>query len=225
MNTPLTDTSTASEPTTAEDTATQMAYVAQQRLDGYAEMVAHAIKRKAVFDKRVLSRKPGEVVFSKGQLVQIYRSDLDYTFKTDRKLLPKWSPPQRVTERCLNSYTLEKLDGTPITGSFSARRLRKFVPRDGSKLSEEQAEVERRLADELLNEADETTTPGDNMGSGEGSEQPQEGIESTGASQVVGQAARTPPHEGGAHGVVEEADMSRDVACDLAPDVDSTAPL
>ena len=31
-----------------------------------------------------------------GDLVQIYQSDLDYTFKTERKLLPKWSPPQRV---------------------------------------------------------------------------------------------------------------------------------
>ena len=38
----------------------QMAYVAQQRLDGYAEAVAHAIKCKTVFDKQVLSQKPGE---------------------------------------------------------------------------------------------------------------------------------------------------------------------
>jgi hypothetical protein len=66
-----------------------MAYVAQQRLDGYTEMVTHAIKRKAIFDKRVLAHKPGEVSFLENQLVQIYRSNLDYTFKTDRKLLPK----------------------------------------------------------------------------------------------------------------------------------------
>ena len=108
-----------------------MAYVTQQRLDGYAEMVAHAIKRKSTFDKRVLGRKPGEVVFHKGQLVQIYRSDLDYTFKTDPKLLPKWSPPQRILARNLNSYTLERLDGTPITGLFSAQRLREFIPKEG----------------------------------------------------------------------------------------------
>ena len=119
-----------------------MAYVAQQRLDGYAEAVTHALKRQAVFDKRELSQKPGEVVFSKGQLVQIYRSDLDYTFKTERKLLPKWSPPQRATTRNLNSYTLENLDGTPITGRFSARRLRAFIPHEGTKLSREQAAVE-----------------------------------------------------------------------------------
>jgi hypothetical protein len=152
VNTPPTGLIAASEPTASEEVATQMAYVAQQRLDGYAEMVAHAIKRKAVFDKRVLAHKPGEVIFSKGQLVQIYRSDLDYTFKTDRKLLPKWSPPQRVTERTLNSYTLEKLDGTPIPGQFSARRLRRFIPRDGTKLAEDQAEVERKMVEEAIQE-------------------------------------------------------------------------
>jgi hypothetical protein len=99
VNTPPTNTPFNSEPVTNEDVTTQMAYVAQQRLDGYAEMVAHAIKRKAVFDKRVLARNPGEVVFLPGQLVQIYRNDLDYTFKTERKLLPKWSPPRLSTGR------------------------------------------------------------------------------------------------------------------------------
>ena len=114
-----TSVNTSMEPITTNDVATQMAYIAQQRLDGYAEMVAHAIKRKSTFDKRVLTRKPGEVVFSKGQLVQIYRSDLDYTFKTERKLLPKWSPPQRVTSRNLNSYTLEKLDGDESVSRYA----------------------------------------------------------------------------------------------------------
>ena len=145
VNTPPTTINNSTEPVTADDVATQMAYVAQQRLDGYAEMVAHAIKRKSTFDKRVLIRKPGEVIFSKGQLVQIYRSDLDYTFKTERKLLPKWSPPQRVTSRNLNSYTLEKLDGTPIPGLFSARRLREFIPREGTKLAQDQAELNRQV--------------------------------------------------------------------------------
>jgi hypothetical protein len=123
VNTPTTEPPTATEPTTPNDVDTQMAYVAQQRLDGYVETVSHAIKRKSVFDKHVLANHPGEVTFPRGQLVQIYRSDLDYTFKTDRKLLPKWSPPQRVLDKILNSYTLEKLDGTPIPGRFSARRL------------------------------------------------------------------------------------------------------
>ena len=131
-------------PHPVRSTGEPKACVAQQKLDGYAEMVAHAIKRKSTFDKRVLARKPGEVIFSKGQLVQIYRSDLDYTFKTEKKLLPKWSPPQRVTNRNLNSYTLERLDGTPIPGIFSARRLREFVPKEGSKLAQAQIEWGRQ---------------------------------------------------------------------------------
>ncbi|KIM61383.1 hypothetical protein SCLCIDRAFT_86339, partial [Scleroderma citrinum Foug A] len=70
-----------------------MAYVAQQRLDGYDEAVRHAIKRKATFDRHILKRQPAEVIFTPRQLVQVYRSDLDYTFKTERKILPKWSCP------------------------------------------------------------------------------------------------------------------------------------
>ena len=144
VNTPPTAINTTLEPVTTDDVAVQMAYVAQQRLDGYVEMVAHAIKRKSMFDKRVLAHKPGEVIFHKGQLVQIYISDLDFTLKTDRKLLPKWSPPQRIVSRNLNSYTLEKLDGTPISSLFSARRLREFIPRDGTKLAQEQADLEQQ---------------------------------------------------------------------------------
>ena len=149
INTPATGIVATSEPVTAEDAATQMAYIAQQRLDGYAEMVAHALKRKTAFDKRVLAHKPGEVIFSKGHLVQIYRSDLDFTFKTDRKLLPKWSPPQRVAQRNVNSYTLERLDGTPIAGQFSARRLRTFIPREGTRLAQDQLVIDQRVAEEL----------------------------------------------------------------------------
>ncbi|KAJ3885744.1 hypothetical protein GG344DRAFT_27629, partial [Lentinula edodes] len=77
----------------------QTAYVAQQQLDGYGAFVQHAVKRKNVFDRRVLKREGKEVVFEKGDLVQVYRSDLDYTFKTIRKIIPKWSRPYRVAER------------------------------------------------------------------------------------------------------------------------------
>jgi hypothetical protein len=101
-----------------------MAYVAQQRLDRYAEAVAHAVKRKATFDRKVLVQDPGEVVFLNGQLVQIYHNDLDYTFKkTECKLLPKWSIPHWITSRQLNSYTLETTSGDPLPRFFSARRL------------------------------------------------------------------------------------------------------
>ena len=142
VNTKPADLNNTITPISEEDTALQMAYVAQQRLDGYAEAVAHALKRKSTFDKKVLAQKPGEVVFSTGQLVQIYRSDLDYTFKTERKLLPKWSPPQRVVSRLTNSYVLETLQGERLPGTFSARRLRRFIPKEGTRLAEEQKRIE-----------------------------------------------------------------------------------
>jgi hypothetical protein len=148
VNTKPTDTQEASSPISVTNVATQMAYVAQQRLDGYAAAVSHALKRKNTFDRKVLKQSPGEVVFSKGQLVQIYRSDLDFTFKTERKLLPKWSSPQRIKSRNLNAYTLETLSGDPIQGTFSARRLRRFLPLEGTKLAEEQKLVEEKSAEE-----------------------------------------------------------------------------
>ncbi|KAJ6453013.1 hypothetical protein C8R47DRAFT_997888, partial [Mycena vitilis] len=44
----------------------------------------HAQKRKAIFDKKGTARAPKEVIFKAGWLVQVYRNDLDYTFKTER---------------------------------------------------------------------------------------------------------------------------------------------
>jgi hypothetical protein len=155
VNTKRTDAANTTEPTTEDDIAVQMAYVAQQRLDGYAAAVSHALRRKNAFDRRVLEQSPGEVIFSTGQLVQIYRSDLDYTFKTERKLLPKWSSPQRVVSRNLNSYSLATLGGDPIQGTFSARRLRRFIPKVGTRLAEEQARLEEHNADEEGTRTDE----------------------------------------------------------------------
>ena len=147
VNTKPTSSQDASLPITETNVITQMAYVAQQRLDRYAAAVTHALKRKNAFDRKVLKQSPGEVTFSIGQLVQIYHSDLDYTFKTECKLLPKWSSPQRITTRNANSYSLETLKGEPIQGRFSARRLRSFIPQDGTKLADEQRRVEERCAE------------------------------------------------------------------------------
>jgi hypothetical protein len=76
-------------------------------------------------------------------LVQVYRSDLDFTFKTDRKLLPKFSAPRRVVRRKRNSYLLETLEGFPIAGRFSSRRLRQFIPRKGTALDDLQGAIEK----------------------------------------------------------------------------------
>ena len=50
----------------------------------------------------------------------MYRSDLDYTFKMEKKILPKWSHPHRITTQLKNSYRLETLAGIPIPGDFNA---------------------------------------------------------------------------------------------------------
>ena len=136
-----------SEPTKA-NIMMHMAYVEQQRLDGYDNTVRHALQRKARFDRRVLDKKPGQVTFKQGQLVQVYRSDLKYTFKAERKLVSEWSRPFRIKEKIANSYRLETLDGQTIKGEFHARRLREFKPREGTRLAKEQKELEEALEKE-----------------------------------------------------------------------------
>jgi hypothetical protein len=81
-NTPQTTIKDSTLTLRQSDVLMQMAYV-EQHLDGYKEMVRHAIKRKMAFDKRILQRMPGEVIFKISQLVQVYCNDLDYTFKME----------------------------------------------------------------------------------------------------------------------------------------------
>ena len=127
------------------DIDTHMAYTAQQRLDGYAEAVHHAIRRKTAFDRKVVKSRAGVVEFKKGQLVQVYRTKLAQTLSAERKLAPLWSPPHRIAERLLNSYRLETLNGTPLDGEFNARRLRGFTPKEGTELAARQKEFEDKL--------------------------------------------------------------------------------
>ena len=56
----------------------------------------------------------------------------------------------------LNSYRLETLDGQPVDGEFHARRLRRFVPREGTELAEQQ-EAEMRRMEEIGGREMETT--------------------------------------------------------------------
>jgi hypothetical protein len=142
VNTSTTPPNGVSAPPTTEEVDLQMAYVDQQRFDGYSQIVEHAQRRKAAFDKVVLAHPPREVTFRAGDLAQVYRSDLDFTLATDRKLLPKFSAPRRVVSRNQNSYQLETLEGFPIAGKFSSRRLRRFIPRQGTELERMQAAIE-----------------------------------------------------------------------------------
>ena len=147
INTKPTPIDHATTAPTTEEVETQMAYVDQQRFDGYSHIVDHAQNRKAAFDKRVLNHAPREVIFRAGDLVQVYRSDLDFTLSTDRKMLPKFSAPRRVVRRNQNSYQLETLEGFPIGGRFSSRRLRLFIPREGTELEGAQAAIEKEWRD------------------------------------------------------------------------------
>jgi hypothetical protein len=146
VNTPLTPDHNSTQAISDTDVVLQMAYTAQQHLDGYSQIVDHAVERKKAFDRKVQLRAPREVIFLAGQLVQVYRSDLDFSFRTERKMEPKWSAPRRVVSRDRNSYIIQTLEGLPIAGRFSSRRLRRFIPRTGTSLAEAQAAVEAELS-------------------------------------------------------------------------------
>lgn len=148
VNTKPTPIDEAVKPITADIADIHMAYADQQRLDGYERVAHQARRRKAAFDKRVEGSKAGPVTFETGELVQVYRSDLDYTFKTERKLLPKWSTPRRVVGTTGNLYRLSTLSDKPIDGLFHARRLRSFQPGIGTRLALDEA---RRTAAKAKN--------------------------------------------------------------------------
>jgi hypothetical protein len=147
----------------------QMAYVEQQRTDGYDLILSHTHKRKLVFDRRLLSQAPKEVIFKAGQLVQVYRSDLDFTFKAERKMEPKWSAPRRVTSQDRNSYKLETLEGLPIGNRFSSWQLHRFIPRNSTMLHETQMAIEKLQSDKEAEEdlAQEAECPRATMDDGD----------------------------------------------------------
>jgi len=140
------------------DIDTHMTYMAQQCLDGYAEAVRHAVQRKTAFDRRVKASKAGIIDFKEGQLVQVYQNKVASNLSTERKLSPLWSPPRRVTERLLNSYKLEMLEGNSLNGLFHTRHLRSFTPREGTALAMAQEKVEEALPSKGLEDA-EVVTP------------------------------------------------------------------
>lgn len=124
--TPVTD--AATEPT-GDDVDKHMAYAGQQQLDTYTHTVEHAAEREAVFNVWIDSSR---------DLVQVYRSDLDYTFRTNCTFLPKWWAVCRVVARDINSYKLATLEGLVLKGWFSTWRLCMFQPREGTNLDDAQ---------------------------------------------------------------------------------------
>ena len=123
VNTAATPCPDAMTELTTDMVDVQAAYVNQQQLDGASCMVAHAMQRKAVFDRQVEWSRAGHVIFKPGQLVQVYDNTLDGTLSTSRKILPRWLAPHRVIEAAGNSYTLQTLEGFLVSGWVHARRL------------------------------------------------------------------------------------------------------
>jgi hypothetical protein len=93
-----------------------------------------------------LDSAEGEVIFEKGQLVQVYRSDIAKSIGFKQKLMPMWSEPHIVLEKLLNSYKLEALEGQPLEGEFHSQRLPAFKPRKGMELALQQNNLEAREA-------------------------------------------------------------------------------
>ena len=79
--------------------------------------------------------KTGKVIFTKGQLMQIFNSGLAKMLCVERKLQVMWKGPHQVRERILNSYKLETTDGVLLDGKFNARCLRPFELREGTELA------------------------------------------------------------------------------------------
>lgn len=130
-------------PPTEDEIAVHLTFAEQLHLDGYTATVDHATKRKAVFDAKLLSRAPREVVFEKGDLVQVHATEWTLMVASMRKLVPMGSVPHRVASRMRNSYTLETLEGVPLSGVFNSRRLRGFQLQVGTKLAA--SELARKL--------------------------------------------------------------------------------
>jgi hypothetical protein len=142
INTKHTPANQAEEEVLTHEVEVQMAYVEQQWC-GYAHTLSHAHKWKLIFDRKLLSWAPKEVIFKAGQLVQVYQSHSDFTFKAERKMEPKWSAPWRITSRDWNSYKLETLEGLPIGNRFSSWQLWRFIPCSGTALHAAQEAIEK----------------------------------------------------------------------------------
>jgi hypothetical protein len=121
LETPIT---VSSEELAEASIAIQNEYVAQQNLDAYLHILDHANKQKAAFNKKVLASRDGVIEYKKGHLMQIRDSKLDFTLATEVKLLPRWGAPHHVVDCIRNSYQLQTIQGLPVSGVVSARRLR-----------------------------------------------------------------------------------------------------
>lgn len=173
IHTPVADAVTEPGPM---DVDRHIAYARQQQLDTQAHTAKHAAEREASFNAKIEGSRVNNIItFRINDLVQVYRNDLDYTFKTKRKFLPKWGAVRRVVARNVNSYKLATLEGLTLKGHFSAHRLWRFQPRKGTKLDEAQRAL--AAATELIRKVDGLDDEEEEDVPEEGAEDPDELLE------------------------------------------------
>lgn len=209
INTPPTNTTLAASPPSTTDVADHIMHAHQQQLDTHSHAVQHANEREVAFNSKITdSRLKTTITFKVNDLVQIYRNDLDYTFRTNRKLLPKWGAVRRVVSRDVNAYKLATLEGLILKGRFSARRLRRFVPRAGTNLEAEQAAIVaatnliRKMAGITEEEAEDV--PEDGM-----EEEPDQQDDGE-ADESTSEIDRSPEEEEEEDGAGDDAEMADD---------------
>jgi hypothetical protein len=89
-----------------------------------------AERQKSTWDNRTAATD-----FRVGDVVQWHNGKLDGNFRSENKLLPRWSMPHIISGKSLNSYTLSTLHGTEIPGFFHSRRLQRYIPLRNSNLA------------------------------------------------------------------------------------------
>jgi len=83
----------------------------------------NAEQQKSAWDNRTLATD-----FQIEDIVQWYNSKLNGNYKSNNKLLPRWSMPHIISGKSLNSYSLSTIHGTEIPSSYHSRRLRRYIP-------------------------------------------------------------------------------------------------
>jgi hypothetical protein len=99
-------------------------------------MQAHLLQLEdAAWQKSAWDNRTPATDFQVGEIVQWHNGKLDGNYKSENKLLPRWSMPHIISGKSLNSYSLATLHGTEIPGSFHSRRLRHYIPLRNSNLA------------------------------------------------------------------------------------------
>jgi hypothetical protein len=144
--------------TTPESVSENLALSDMLRMNAHLLQLEDAERQKTAWDEHTPT-----VNFEIGDLVQIFDSKLEGSYKSVNKLMPKWSKPHIITGKSLNSYTLSTLLGTAIPGLFHSRRLRTYIPLRGSHLdsiSEPPNPTNNNTSDPDLDEAEEQMADG-----------------------------------------------------------------